>query len=102
MGPDVHDKCMENTAAVFYFRNGGLFRDAKKKLETIPNGSYKENTGTICFWNFLHCSGAGIHCTTLLPAAHSLLSKSGTPVVFRKYFYVCVVAIARFLLAGAA
>src|SRR5450631_933713 len=102
MGPDGDDKCMENTAAIFYFRNGGLFRYAKKNLETIVAGSCKENTGTICIWNFLYCSRAGIHCATLLPAAHRLYSQSGTLVVFGKYFCVCVVAIARFLLPGAA
>jgi hypothetical protein len=100
MGPDVNDKCMENTAAVFYFRNGGILRYAKKKLETIVAGSCKENTNTICLWNFLHCSGAGIHNATLLHAAYRLHSKSCTSVVFGKYFYICVVAIARILLAG--
>ena len=100
MAPDVDDKCVENTTAVFYFRNGGLLRYAKKKLETIVAGSCKENTNTLCFWNFLHCSGAGIHRTTLLPAAYRLHSKSGTSVVFGKYFYVCFVTIARFLLSG--
>src|SRR5450432_3404251 len=100
MGPDGDDKCMENTAAFFYFRDGGLLRYAKKKLETIVAGSCKENTNTLCFWNFLYCPGAGIHCATLLPAAHRLHTKSGTSVVFGKYFYVCVVAFARFLFPG--
>src|SRR5450432_442048 len=101
MGPDGDDKYMENTAAVFYFRNRGLLRYAKKKLETIIAGSCKENPYTIYFWNFLHCAGAGIHNATLLSAAYRLYSKSGTSVVFKKYFYVCIVAIARFLLPGA-
>ena len=100
MDPDGDDQCMANTAAVFYFRHGHLLRYAKEKLETIAAGSFKENTGTIYFWDFLHCSGTAIHCATLLPAARRLLSKSCTSVVFGKYFYLCVAAIARFLLDG--
>ena len=100
MGPDGDDQCMANTAAVFYFRHGHLLRYEEEKLEAIAAGSCKENTGTIYFWDFLHCSGAGIHCTTLLPAAHRLHTKSGTSVVFGEYFYLCVAAIACFLLAG--
>ena len=100
MGPDGDDKCMENTAAVFYFRNGGLLRYAKKKLETIVAGSCKENPHPIYFWNFLHCSVAGIHRATVLRAANRLYSQSGTSVVFGKCFYVCIVVIARFLLPG--
>ena len=94
----VYVKCMENTSVIFCIRNGGLFRDQKKELETIVTGEGKEDFPALPVWNFLHCSPAHLYMAKILQSGSDIFPQTCSFMVSCKYIYLCDPVISCFLL----